>query len=305
MKKIIVVVLLLTLGLVACNNPDSGARPTEDGAILSGVNDMPKSLATVWISPTPVEVLGSPTPMPFTATPTLTPEPPEPTFTPTAVVGVYMGDSDENGTPIVQNYPPPDLPVLVAEQADVPSVVVVPGGSGTTGGTGSGGSVVTDSGFSPEDCDRGIIDQSFINAYNQNPSVAQALGCPLNGGEGVFLVQQSFERGELIWRDTGIIYGFPSTGTYYAIADTWTEGMPENDPNLNPPAGYSQPIRGFGLAWRNNQALRDALGWAINAENQYASYVQEFQGGYMVIGGGEKIYAVLPSQSRFLGPYSK
>ena len=304
MKKFIGLIIILSLGLAACGGGNNNSGPTEDAAILSGVGDMPKALATVWISPTPVEVLGSPTPMPFTATPSLTPEPPEPTFTPTAVVGIYLGDVDESGTPIVRNYAPPDIPVIVAEPQDVPSVVVVPPGGGG-GGDGGGGGVITGGGFNPENCDKSIIDQSFINAYNQNATVGQTLGCPLNGGEGVFLVQQSFERGELIWRDNGIIYAFPSTGTYYAIPDTWTDGMPETDPNLVPPAGYTQPIRGFGLAWRSNETLKNALGWAINAENQYPSYWQEFQGGYMVIGGNEKVYAVVPTQSRFYGPYSK
>ena len=302
MKRFVLLVILFSLGLAACTGGGSSSRPTEDAAILSGVGDMPKALATVWISPTPIEVLGSPTPVPFTATPSLTPEPLEPTFTPTAVVGVYMGEVDESGTPIVRNYAPPDLPVFAVEPANVPGVIVVPPGGG---GDGGGGGIVEGGGFNPEDCDRSIIDQSFINAYNQNPTVAQTLGCPLNSGEGVFLVQQGFERGEMIWRSNGIIYSFPSTGTYYAIPDTWTEGMPETDPNLAPPAGYSQPIRGFGLAWRSNETLKNALGWAINAENQYPSFWQDFQGGYMVIGGNEKVYAVVPNQSRFYGPYNK
>lgn len=299
MKKLIWLIIILCLGLVACGGSNSNGGATEDAEILSGVGDMPKALATVWISPTPAEVLGSPTPVPFTATPTLTTEPPEATYTPTAVVGTYLGDVDDNGTPIVRNYPPPDLPVFLAAP-DVPGVVVVP----PSGGNG-GGEVIINGGFNPEDCDKSIIDQSFINAYNQNTSVAQTLGCPLNGGEGAFLVQQSFERGELIWRSNGIIYAFPSTGTYYAIPDIWTDGIPETDPNLVPPDGLIQPIRGFGLAWRSNDILKNALGWAINGENQYPSYIQEFQGGYMVIGGNEKVYAVVPNQSRFYGPFSK
>jgi hypothetical protein len=47
--------------------------------------------------------------------------------------------------------------------------------------------------------------------------------------------------------------------------------MPEDDPSLVPPEGLYQPVRGFGVAWRDEQAtpgfrVRDRLGWAIDQE---------------------------------------
>ena len=64
----------------------------------------------------------------------------------------------------------------------------------------------------------------------------------------------------------GVIFVFYDTGQFVRYPDTWVEGQPESDPDITPPAGLQQPIRGFGKLWRENAQVRAGLGWALNAE---------------------------------------
>jgi len=102
------------------------------------------------------------------------------------------------------------------------------------------------------------------------------------------------ERGAMFWlQDTNQIfvltYGVDDlSGTYKAYQNTWMEGMPEIDPNLEAqvPAGFSQPTRRFGQAWRTYAGVKDALGWAIDRTTPYTALVVR-QGGTIVFNGPE------------------
>jgi hypothetical protein len=50
------------------------------------------------------------------------------------------------------------------------------------------------------------------------------------------------------------------------MVDDWSPGMPEEDPNIVPPPGYYEPVRGFGEVWRKVPGARDRLGWATEDE---------------------------------------
>jgi len=87
--------------------------------------------------------------------------------------------------------------------------------------------------------------------------------------------EQRFERGRMIWMESltlhdrttgGVIFVFYDTGQFKRYDDTWTEGQPESDPTIVPPAGVLQPIRGFGKLWRENADIRTTLGWALSTE---------------------------------------
>ncbi len=94
---------------------------------------------------------------------------------------------------------------------------------------------------------------------------------------------QRFEHGLMIWLAASQeIFVFcdaaRSSATYLRVADAWKEGMPDRDPELVPPAGSYQPVRGFGLVWRNEvldgQPLREELGWAIEPESAFETAIQ-------------------------------
>lgn len=322
--KYTILVMIFALLLIGCE-AEGTPSPDDDGPILVGVDDMPKQVATIRLSPTPLGGIPSPTPVPPTIQASSTPEPPEPTMTPTAPVGVFVGDDD------AATIPPISLPS---------GGVGGTGGTGSNGGTGgtggpnsggsggfpgtggtgtgigSGGAIVEPPGFPPNSglgrrvpdyCfDR--VNESFKNTYTQNPDLASLLNCPVDEGYGLTLVGQTFERGQMFWRDTNEIYALPSTGRYYRIEDQWREGMPESDSSFVPPTGLQQPIRGFGLAWRNNQAARDALGWALTGEAAFLSYWQDFRFGSMFLADNNQVYAFIPdfrnpNEGVFYGPF--
>lgn len=116
----------------------------------------------------------------------------------------------------------------------------------------------------------------------------------------VQIVEQSYQGGRLFWiRHTRQIWvmltdpDMPGRGEWLCYNDTFTEGEMETDPDLVPPdEDLIQPRRGFGKLWRNNDDLRDDLGWAITPElevdSQY-TYVAggTVQNGQYVPGPGE------------------
>jgi hypothetical protein len=108
-------------------------------------------------------------------------------------------------------------------------------------------------------------------------------GCPLPPITGTAAIQH-FEHGLMIWLEPRqriyILYAEHQVGhPWDEVEDHFVEGQPESDPNLTPPAGLYQPIRGFGLAWRDERPspgyrVRDRLGWATGQETVFQGAVQ-------------------------------
>ncbi len=151
----------------------------------------------------------------------------------------------------------------------------------------------------------------FTVAYQINVEGAALLGCPTGTVQGVRGVFQTFERGVMFWRESdrsifaistgGIGQGQPSD-TWWRLDDTFQEGEPESDPNLVPPEGLLQPVRGFGKVWRDNAPVRDALGWATGVEYPAESQWLDFEGGWMMAGpGGSPVFLMVPQGAP---PYS-
>lgn len=113
---------------------------------------------------------------------------------------------------------------------------------------------------------------------------------------------QPFEHGRMLWLDGGVdgdgvaradmIFVLYADGTLTAFLDTWREGDPLYDPTIIPPAGFYQPVRGFGRVWREEAAVRDKLGWAT-AEEQ--AYLAQQQYGPLVDLKGSTMYLSLPN----------
>lgn len=103
--------------------------------------------------------------------------------------------------------------------------------------------------------------------------------CARDGAVSPAAAQQEFEGGRMIWLqpENKIIVLFdhivagsdaPQMRVY---DDTWAEGEPESDPEIEPPANRVQPVRGFGKVWRENLEVREGLGWASGPESAYAT----------------------------------
>ncbi len=101
---------------------------------------------------------------------------------------------------------------------------------------------------------------------------------------------QHFERGLMFWlqarHEIWVLIAAPTDDQFYwrVLPDTWSEGQPDSDPQLSPPAGRFQPVRGFGAAWRlgggSYGPQRDDLGWAVDQELGFAATLSYYPQGY-------------------------
>ena len=102
--------------------------------------------------------------------------------------------------------------------------------------------------------------------------------CPRNvplADQGVY---QVFENGYMLWvRRTDAIYVLYNDDVnprWEVYRDFFVEGMPQEF-NANPPVNRWEPVRGFGLLWRNNSSVRDRIGWATQQyETPYSIKLQ-------------------------------
>lgn len=124
--------------------------------------------------------------------------------------------------------------------------------------------------------------------------VAATPAYPAPFQNNVSAVYQDFEKGVMIYlADRQAIWVFIDAvydaqgevvptrnhGLWLAFPDTFQEGDPETDPTLTPPSGFQQPKRGFGKVWRENQNVRDALGWGLDFERPYSALVTDYSIG--------------------------
>lgn len=104
-------------------------------------------------------------------------------------------------------------------------------------------------------------------------------GCPIAPAVASLAVFQPFERGVMFWFAEGrtiyALFDDNRTPAWLSLADEYRDGEPESDPNLNPPEGFVQPVRGFGLAWRSRESLRQRLGWATAPESAFETQFQQ------------------------------
>jgi hypothetical protein len=91
--------------------------------------------------------------------------------------------------------------------------------------------------------------------------------------------EQQFEHGTMIWvAEEDRIYVLYDDAIFSPkwsnFVDDWNPGDPIDDPTIQPPPGFLQPQRGFGLVWREQPQVRDRLGWALAPEAGYTTAVQ-------------------------------
>jgi hypothetical protein len=115
--------------------------------------------------------------------------------------------------------------------------------------------------------------------------------CPAEAALYSGAAEQHFENGVMVWVGAEdriyVLYFDDPLPKWIAFVDEWEEGQPEYDPALVPPDGLRQPVRGFGLIWREQPGVRERLGWAIDREAGYATAVQRT---FQANGNGYDIY---------------
>jgi hypothetical protein len=107
-----------------------------------------------------------------------------------------------------------------------------------------------------------------------SPPAEECPGAPLVSQAA----EQHFERGIMIWIEDKdriyILYDDGATPKWESYTDTWDESQPDHDPGLTSPDGLYQPVRGFGLVWRQNPRVRERLGWAVGQEQGFETTMQ-------------------------------
>ena len=135
--------------------------------------------------------------------------------------------------------------------------------------------------------------------------------CPASPPHYTAMQAEHFERGLMLWTEWNrliyILYTDNLSPRWDARPDAWEEGMPLDDPAFAPPSGYSQPVRGFGLAWRDEQAPAGAragerLGWATDEEFAVSSaaFQCDSQPKYSrcyITGPNNVVYALEPERA--------
>ncbi|HKP53268.1 MAG TPA: hypothetical protein VJ183_11525 [Chloroflexia bacterium] len=130
--------------------------------------------------------------------------------------------------------------------------------------------------------------RGFGKVWADHIETQYALGCPNNGERPATVIQQFFERGQMIEVvDTYNYYGYGGRRSIYVLFDdnttqrfddTYVEGDPE--PAIVPPSGLYVPKRGLGKLWREGTGarVRERLGWATAPETVAQAAIPPFPG---------------------------
>jgi hypothetical protein len=132
--------------------------------------------------------------------------------------------------------------------------------------------------------------------------------CPLDEVLQSAAAIQRFEEGLMIWIGEMdrilVLYGDGASPAYELLLDEWDSSLPESDPTIEPPEGFYQPVRGFGLLWRGESSgysIRERLGWALAPEQAYDALWQcNSPSKYVtcyVSGPGGEVYTLEPERS--------
>lgn len=144
----------------------------------------------------------------------------------------------------------------------------------------------------------------FAGWLASDASLAAQVGCPRSQAIEAVGAWEPFEGGQMLWRgDLRRIYVLLGAGTWMVYDDEWREGDVEWDGSIVPPAGLHQPVRGFGLLWRDEPGVQVALGWATATEASFSGTFQPFERGLLIADGATmRLWALLSDGTWLAGP---
>lgn len=137
------------------------------------------------------------------------------------------------------------------------------------------------------------VDPALAEFVQASPA-RDRLNCPLAAALTTPAAWEPFERGLMLWReDLNLIYVLGPDGIWISTGDTWREGDEPYDAAIVPPAGYYQPVSGFGKTWRGRPGIRETLGWATAEEKGFTATIQEFGGGAVWLDPARNVFILL------------
>lgn len=128
---------------------------------------------------------------------------------------------------------------------------------------------------------------AFSRLWSQHEA---ALGCARGSARTVWMAEESFERGRMLWRqDNDLIYALYNSGALGIFNDTWQEGDPSF--SCGTPSSPPTPQRGFGKVWCNYGSVQNGLGNATAGEYGQNNVLQDFVGGW-ILQSGSRLYVL-------------
>ena len=111
----------------------------------------------------------------------------------------------------------------------------------------------------------------------------ERLGCPIEQAHTTGSAHARFQHGFMYWReDRQLIYVLYDAGYWQEFGDLWADGGPESA-GLSPPPGLLEPVRGFGLVWREQLGGPEAdIGWATEHEQGGDTAIEDFEHGVIL-----------------------
>ncbi len=102
--------------------------------------------------------------------------------------------------------------------------------------------------------------------------------CPNTEPQDVGIVQQTFERGRMVYlKEENIVYALFNDGqspAWVSFANTYDAAVhSESEEGFIPPPGFYQPIAELGFIWRR-ETVRTRLGLGIEPELPYTGFAQ-------------------------------
>ena len=100
----------------------------------------------------------------------------------------------------------------------------------------------------------------------------------------IYAAEQRFEGGWMFWLQPNaqiwlLSYNSAGASIWTVYDDNFVEGEAESDPQIVPPEGRFQPVRGFGKLWREKPEVRETLGWTIDIERGHTTRYEYHHGG--------------------------
>ena len=102
----------------------------------------------------------------------------------------------------------------------------------------------------------------------------------------IYVAEQQFEGGSMLWLQPNsqiwlLTVDEAGLKIWNVYDDTFSDGAAESDPQIVPPEGLYQPVRGFGKLWRENPEVRLKLGWAVAPEVGHTTRYRYYHGGHV------------------------
>lgn len=295
--------LCLLLILAACGGGDDAPLPT----VFSVTTAAPAAETAFARTGTPAgettQAVSANSTLPASWTPT-----PTPTLQETTTVTPSMTITDTpSPTPSTtpSETPPPSGLLFLAQTAafstPLPRALLPTAGPSPTGFTGGGVTIMPlqqsptplggGTGGTPATATSSVTCPSplpgvFAQATANNPTVLQQVGCPVDTPPVPITrsaAVQPFQNGLMLWTDAGGIYVLYDTGIFQQFADTFDPSVDPQSGGLTPPQPeLLEPVRGFGKVWRNDTAIQNGLGWALQAEYGDSASILEMTQGQMI-----------------------